>query len=148
MVPKLSLFHFLPNRIQNCLISPKTQQAPKNKRLPKQPFASLCHTRLIAVVFGLVGTFGSNTDVFGLLPSEGLEFYTELGKVEASYFLVQVLGQGVYLVLIVIRIIPMLDFCLRQLIGCSHLPFGGLPIMFVGDFTNLVLFASSFFQKT
>src|ERR1700747_3451062 len=51
--------------------------------------------RLVAVVVCLIGAFHRNADVVGLLLRELRELHADLFKVQAGYFFVQLLGQGV-----------------------------------------------------
>lgn len=51
--------------------------------------------RLVTVGLGLVGSLGSQADVFGLLGGEDLELGTEVGEVETGNLLVENLGENV-----------------------------------------------------
>jgi hypothetical protein len=63
---------------------------------------------LVAVVLWLEWAFDFHSDIIGLVSAKGFELYTDLLEVQGCYFLVQMLWQDVYFVLVLIAAQPKL----------------------------------------
>ena len=63
---------------------------------------------LVAVVLWLEWAFDFHTDIIGLIAAKGFKLYTDLLKVQGSYFLIQMLWQDVYFILVLITTQPKL----------------------------------------
>lgn len=66
----------------------------------------------ITVLVGLEGALYAYVDVVGLVLGERVELDADLGQVQPRHFLVQVLGQGVDFVFVLVGVVPQLQ--LRQ----------------------------------
>src|SRR5713101_3032089 len=59
---------------------------------PQSPYR---RTQSVAVVVGLVGTFGGDSEVVGLFPGELRELHADLVQVQPGNFLVEFFGKAI-----------------------------------------------------
>src|SRR5690606_3798937 len=73
-------------------------------------------TKLISIILRFIRTFFFDADISCLLIGQGFEFDPDFGEVESGHFFIQLFGQSIYLVFVLIPILPQLHLS-QGLIG-------------------------------